>query len=105
MPSTADDSELVAEFFRTERVEGETRVFVRMISWRGAHTPTSTWVPGTTLSGDSTDTEVDEAIRTLLQHSRFFRTCVECCKRKPVGWMDDERICQSCATRNHGVVY
>jgi len=105
MTEHSDDSELIAEFFRTERVEGETRILVRMISWRGPHTPTSTWVPGTTLSGGATDTGVDEAIRTLLRNSRFFRTCRECRKRKPVGWMDDDHICQACATRNHGVVY
>lgn len=105
MPSSADDSELTTEFFRTERVEGEIRILVRMISCRGPHTPTSTWVPATTLSGGATATEVDEAIRTLLLDSGFFRTCRECYKRKPVGWMDDEHICQACATRNHGVVY
>jgi hypothetical protein len=105
MPSHADDSELIAEFFRTERDSEQTRVLVRMISWRGPHTPTSTWVAGITLSGSPAASEVDEAVRTLLLDSRFFRTCRECCKSKPVGWMDDEHICQACATRNHGVVY
>jgi len=105
MANHADDSELIAEFFRTERDSDETRILVRTISWRGAHTPTSTWVPGTTVSSGATDTEVDEAVLTLLHDPRFFRTCRECCKRKPVGWMDDEIVCQACATRNHGVVY
>lgn len=99
------DSEFVEEFFRIERETQETRILVRMISWDGPYTPVSKWVPGLTLSDDASATDVDEAISTLLQDPKFFCLCEECSERKPVGWMHDERICQGCASRNHGVVY
>ncbi len=46
--------------------------------------------------------------RAMAERSATFNKCVECGRSNPPEWMmgyDDEDICQSCAERNHGVVF
>jgi hypothetical protein len=99
------DSELIEDFFRTERDVEATRILVRTISWHGPHTPVSRWVKGATLSCEAAAPDVEKAVQALLRNPKFFAVCGECSERKPVGYMHDEIMCQGCASRNHGVVY
>ena len=34
-----------------------------------------------------------------------FRVCAECGERNPPEWMHNDALCQTCASRNHGVAY
>ena len=99
------DDELVREFFRVERDDYVTVILVRMIGWDGPADPHSTWVIGSSLTAGAGQREIQSAIKKLLGSKRFFRVCEECGERNPLGHMDDKKICQACAVRNHGVVY
>jgi len=99
------DTDLRKEFIRIDETAARVQILVRRISWDGPATPVSDWVVGRELPEGATETEVEEALTLLLENSEYFRECAECRERNPVGWMHDERICQGCAQRNHGVVY
>jgi hypothetical protein len=100
-----NDHELRGEFFRIKRASSATRILVREIGWRGAHAPASSWVAAARLPEGASEADVEAAVLAILQDPKFFRICTECQERHPLGWMHNERICQRCAERNHGVVY
>ncbi len=97
--------ELLKEFIRVEKTEKEVQILVRKIRWDGPHTPISTWVIGKGLSDTASEADIESAAMRVLEDPRYFRVCLECGKRKPLGWMHDESICQRCAEINHGWVY
>jgi len=100
-----NDEEVIANFIRIKRTETAVKVYVRQIYWNGPHRPIAVWTLASELDSNSNDVDIDRVVHTILSDRRYFRVCVECKKRKPVGWMHDDRICQSCAEKNHGVVY
>ncbi len=57
------------------------------------------------IEGSQSDRRVSEEIDRILLNKEHFSRCEECGQLKPRGWMHDGNICQSCAERNHGVVY
>jgi hypothetical protein len=100
-----NDRELLEEFVRVERTESRVRILVREIRWDGPHTPVSTWAISQDLPATATKAEADAAATSVLDDPQYFRTCLECGDRKPVGWMLDESTCQECAQTKHGIVY
>ncbi len=97
--------ELRKEFIRIETTQNEVQILVHEIRWHGPHTPIHTWAVGKSLPATASEAEVEKATAAILQDHRYFRTCLECGERKPLGWMNDERICQGCAVANHGIVH
>jgi hypothetical protein len=100
-----EEDELRREFIRVDSDTRGRRISVCTIEWPGPGTPVSTWLTVWELSPDSTDSAVKLEIDGLIRVSEYFAVCVECGQRMPRGWMHDDRICQPCAERNHGVVY
>ena len=100
-----NDRELRKEFIRIEKTQNEIQILVREIRWDGPHTPISTWAIARDLPATATEAEADSAATSVLDDHRYFRTCLECGDRKPLGWMLDESICQECAQTKHGIVY
>ncbi len=100
-----NDRELRKEFIRIERSEEKVEIFVREIRWEGPHTPIHAWAVGKSLPDTASEAEIEEATASILEDHRFFRVCLECGERKPLGWMLNESLCQECVQANHGVVY
>lgn len=100
-----NDKELMDEF--TDVRSGANGIALRVlrITWPHPHEPKSQWYTVTTLPIGTSLSDLDNARRDLLANPEHFRVCTECNERNPVGWMNDDSICQGCAERNHGVVY
>ncbi len=99
------DRELRKEFIRIEKTQDEVQIRVHEIRWQGSHSPIHSWVVRKSLPATASDAEIENAAADILQDHRYFRTCPECGERKPLGWMQNDRICQECAVANHGVVH
>ncbi len=99
------DRELRKEFIRIETTQNEVQILVHEIRWQGPHTPIHTWAVAESLPNAASESEIENAIVGILRDDRYFRACLECGERKPLGWMLNESLCQECAQANHGVVY
>ena len=99
------DRELRKEFIRVERSEEKVEIFVREIRWQGPHTPIHTWAAAESLPATASEAEIEKATVGILEDPRYFRSCLECGERKPLGWMHDESICQGCAVAKYGIVH
>ena len=99
------DRELRKEFIRIEKTPNEVQIMVHEIRWEGPHTPIHTWAVGKNLPAAASEAAIENAKAGILEDHRYFRTCLECGERKPVGWMFNESICQECAQASHGIVY
>ncbi len=100
-----NDTELLKEFIRIEKTQNEVQILVREIRWEGPHTPIPTWAIAQTLPAPASESEIENAAARILEDHRFFRVCLECGERKPLGWMQSDRICQGCAVANQGIVH
>jgi hypothetical protein len=103
--TTMNDRELRKEFVRVDQTQKRVQVLVRKIRWHGPHTPVSTWEIAKSLPDTASKPTIEKATAGILQDRRYFRVCLECGERNPVGWMRDESICQGCGQVNHGIVY
>ncbi len=99
------DRELRKEFVRVEKTQDEVQILVHEIRWQGPHSPIHTWAVGKSLPAAASESEIENATVGILRDDRYFRTCAECGQRKPLGWMQSDRICQECAAANHGIVH
>jgi hypothetical protein len=81
------DTDLFRTFIRIKRRAEGVRIAVRTIRWRGPHSPTQKWVLGAALPADTSDVASTQAAWGLLDDPRFFGRCIECGRRRPVGWM------------------
>lgn len=99
------DKELLEEFTGVRSRPNGVALRVRLITWPHPHESRTCWHTVALLPTGTTPTELDAARRRLLDDPKYFRVCAECHERNPSGWMCDDAICQSCAERNHGVVY
>lgn len=88
-----------------QRRDDGTRVFVGVVHWDGAHNPRIEWAYACCAPPESSETTLDGVVTEVLCSLEYFAVCGECGQRNPIGWMHDDSICQSCAERNHGVVY
>ena len=93
------------EFFKIEKGKILTKLFVKGIKWEGPHSPTAKWTLINEVDSNSDTEKVDEMIKAILMNEKYFKTCEECGEINPDGWMHDDKICQGCAEKNHGVVY
>ena len=101
-----NDSDLANEFIRQEAVGQSVHVLVRLIEWHGGPAnPTSRWKLIAKINIADAESKLGPAIRRVLDDRRYFGRCEECGERNPAGWMHSEKLCQSCAEANHGVVY
>ena len=100
-----NDRELRKEFIRIEKAQNEVQILVHEIQWQGPDTPIHTWALGKSLPATASESDIENATVSILRDPRYFRTCAECGERKPLGWMQDESICQGCAVANHGIVH
>ncbi len=99
------DDEVLNEFTRVIAGKAGPMLECLTISWPHPSTPESHWVPVKTLPAGAAPETVESERRDLLQRGRFFRTCAMCGERQPLGWMCDDKVCQSCASAKLGVVF
>ncbi|MEZ4647516.1 MAG: hypothetical protein R3E97_01805 [Candidatus Eisenbacteria bacterium] len=97
------DEELIARFIQVRRSEDEVLLLVQTIQWHGPHTPVSECVVAKTLPPGTSDVQVEKAVSRLVTNRKYFRACVECHERNPVGWMSGDS-CHGCAERD-GIVF
>ena len=100
-----DDEQLIDEFIRTTTSEAGVLIEVRVIHWTSPYESETVWVPAGRVGGNPPSENLQERVLQVLGDEKYFRICVECNERNPVGWMHDDKVCQTCAERNHGVVY
>lgn len=100
-----NDKEIASEFMQVKQENDGIHILVCDISWPHHHEPVSSWTVASVLPKASSTQEVDFKIQAILQNKKYFQICQECGERNPRGWMHNEVICQSCAEKNHGVVY
>lgn len=100
-----DDQQLIDEFIRTTPSDTGVLIEVLIIDWPTPSQPVSSWVAAATVRGTPSLEKLQERVLRVLGTKKYFRVCGECGERNPMGWMHDNKICQSCAERNHGVVY
>ena len=99
------DGQLISDFTRIDRSPDAVQVMVADISWPSPSQPETTWHAVANLPADATDEETSAAQNRALADIRYFATCRTCREKQPAGWMHDESICQSCASRDLGIVY
>ncbi len=99
------EDELLEEFTRVTTTPDGITLECLVIDWPHPSRPESEWVAVKMLPAGSTPEKIETARRALLQRRRFFHTCRLCDERKPLGWMMDNGICQSCGTSKLGVVF
>lgn len=98
-------AEIANDFLRVNKGIKEITFFAGVISWSHPQEPVLSWIEVATLPKNSIPDEIEAQINHLLGNARYFSTCVGCNELNPVGWMNSEQICQSCAERNDGVVH
>lgn len=100
-----NDTEIISRFIKVEQEDTELKILVHSISWPHPHEPKSNWPVATMFPMKSSTKEIESKILEVLQDKRYFQICQECQQRKPCGWMHTDGVRQSCAERNHGIVY
>ena len=97
--------ELIAEFLKVDRTPELIRILVADTSWPSPSQPETAWRLHAKLPANASEAEIRQAQESALQDTLYFATCGTCRERQPAGWMHDDHICQSCATRDLGIVY
>ena len=99
-----NDEELIKQFIRIKRdcAEGRLRlpgIYIEFddFHWPTPSTPVSRWTLVSELPLKVSQEQIDIAIRSVLDDSRYFRVCRTCHERNPNGWMHDDRVCQGCS--------
>ena len=100
-----NNKKLAAEFTRVVETPNGPCLECLTISWPHPNEPSSCWKRVNTLPTGSSAEVIGAARRLLLEDPQFFGVCKMCRERQPEGWMDSERVCQSCAEGRLGVVY
>ena len=99
------DAELLEEFTDVQKRPDGIAIRVCKITWASPSEPKTEWLTAAILPANATKADVVKARQDSLENKTYFAVCTECRARKPIGWMEDDNICQSCAQQNHGVVY
>ena len=100
-----NDAEIIKEFIKVEKTDLCVKILVKHISWPKVYEPHSEWMEEDTLPGKVSQSEIQDAVKRVLENGRHFGVCQECGERNPTGWMHNDRICQGCAQANYGIVY
>jgi len=96
-----NDEELIKQFIRIERRGYGIDIEFDDFHWPHPSTPVSRWTIVSELALEASKEQIDTAVRSVLDDSRYFRVCPTCHERKPNGWMHDDTVCQGCS----GAVY
>ena len=99
------EKEWANKYIRSIRLDNTIEIQVEIIKWPHPHTPTSSWHTIKKLDGSTSQEVIDELVENTLIDSRYFKVCNECNERNPIGHMHNNKICQSCAENNHGIVH
>jgi len=99
------DQEIIDEFIEVIEEDAMTRFTVKIIEWPHPAEPVSRPSVVSEVKGRLSPEQIDKEKLRISRMRRYFRRCVECKQLNPVGWMLDTKICQSCASKNHGVVF
>ena len=97
--------DLIRDYTRVEYRENEIAIQVAWLIWKGSHNSRLHWHTVKRISQKADARQVNESIKTLLSNKRYFAICRDCEEKKVIGHMCDADICQSCAEKNHGVVF
>lgn len=98
-------SQINREFLRVRSTEEHMLLQVMQIVWPSPSLPRTYWRTIFRLPADASPAVIAKARHAALQNPKYFRVCLECGELNPGGHMNDDRICQSCAERFHGVVH
>jgi len=98
------DEELRADFIEIKRIGRITNVYIRVISWPVPWEPVSRWTLYKSIDSEVSDPLLDSIINEILTNPKYFKICLECNQKHPVGHMGAE-ICHTCQENNHGVVH
>jgi len=78
---------------------------VGVVTWPEVHTPGLAWKTFRQWKTQPDASRTCRAQAAALRQSRFFRTCSSCHEITNAGHMADVETCQSCASREFGVLY
>jgi hypothetical protein len=98
-------AQISREYLRVRPAEKHLLLQVMQIAWPSPGSPRTYWRTVSRLPVDASPAAIAKARRAALRNPKHFRVCQECGELKPSGHMHDDKICQSCAERSHGVVY
>jgi len=93
------------EYFRCVKTEQGWEFQVGVVTWPEAHMPTLAWKTFRLWKTQPDASRTCRAQAAVLRQPRFFRTCSSCHEITNAGQMDDAVTCQSCASREFGVLY
>ena len=99
------DQEVMDQFIRIAEFKGYLYFIVTKIEWPGPSEPRSFPEIVSRLEIPSDGDPISKEQLRISELKKYFRRCEDCRELNPVGWMHDSRICQHCATQNHGVMY
>ena len=99
------DSELINEFTRVKHHEDRIAIQVAWITWPHPHESKLHWHTVKNLNTGEDPALINITRKSIINNEKYFRICSECNVRNPYGWMWEGKICQSCAERNHEVVF
>ncbi len=99
------DRQLRRDDIKVDCQTSGTNILVCVVTWPSPHTPEDHWEVGRELGPDASENDIEMAIQSLLEDTRFFGVCLHCGERCLDGHMHSETICQDCAPGVLGVVY
>jgi len=97
------DQDLMNELTRVARYEDRIAIQVAWITWPHPHESKTHWHTVRNFKVTENIASINESRKSIINNNNYFCVCSECNERNPRGWMLDDRICQSCAEKNHGI--
>ena len=92
--------------------EESIHLVVRVLEWGGPSSAYDSWVIVQRFPMDTPRQEIQRAKESLVNDPTFFRVCVYCRKRLPVGYFNDDPdekeqddCCMGCSASEFGVIY
>jgi len=93
------------DFFKIKKTSENIEIYVKKITWKGSHEFDISWIKTKKMKKDISDSEINAVIKTIVKEDNFFSTCLDCNQRILNDYMHNEKYCQACASKNHGVIY
>lgn len=93
------------QYFRCMKTEQGWEFQVGVVTWPEVYTPDLVWKTFRLWKTQPDASRTGRARAAALRQPRFFCTCLLCHETLNVGHMEDAKTCQSCASRELGVVY
>jgi len=96
--------EIIDEHIRVIR-DSEIIIQILVIKWPSPDQPKMSWKPVKTLPITLTEDQLQAEIHSIANNSKYFPICISCGERNSLGHMLYSGTCQSCAEKNHGIVF